>query len=256
MKYYDHFVLPFLIGAIVLFSVVLYKYVRWFLRMPVEDRRRFRRRIFTRRTFGAIGEVFSESLLHRRIFRINPLLGYMHMSLAFGWFLLIIVGWMETSYFMRWGFAPIHTHIFFKYFFSGIQNEPYYAAGYAFVMDFLLLFVLSGVALAWFKRIRSRAMGMRRTTRHTVGDRIALSALWLIFPARLIAESTTSGIYNNGSFLTGSLGRAMSSLFGPANLEILERFNAAGLEFAFPTSTNYLIAQNTTAETNKEQVVK
>lgn len=40
------------------------------------------------------------------------------------------------------------------------------------------------------------------------------------------------------------------------NLEILERFNAAGLEFAFPTSTNYLIAQNTTAETNKEQVVK
>lgn len=40
------------------------------------------------------------------------------------------------------------------------------------------------------------------------------------------------------------------------NLAILERFNAAGLEFAFPTSTNYLIAQNTTAETNKEQVVK
>ncbi len=40
------------------------------------------------------------------------------------------------------------------------------------------------------------------------------------------------------------------------NLEILERFNAAGLEFAYPTSTNYLITQNSTAETTKEQVVK
>ena len=40
--------------------------------------------------------VVSESLHHRRIFRVNPLLGYMHMSLAFGWFLLIAVGWAET----------------------------------------------------------------------------------------------------------------------------------------------------------------
>ncbi|MBQ4279984.1 MAG: 4Fe-4S dicluster domain-containing protein [Rikenellaceae bacterium] len=224
MKYYDHFVLPFLIGAIVLFAVVLYKYVRWFWLLPPEDKRTFRRGIFTRKTFGAVGEVFSESLLHRRIFRANPLLGYMHMSLAFGWFLLIVVGWMETSYFMRWGFAPIHTHIFFKYFFSGVQNEPYYAAGYAFAMDFLLLFVLSGVALAWFKRVRSRAMGMRRTTRHTAGDRVALSALWFIFPARLVAESTTSGIYGNGSFLTGSVGRALSAGLGPGGLAAFEPY--------------------------------
>ena len=31
------------------------------------------------------------------------------------------------------------------------------------------------------------------------------------------------------------------------NLAILEQFNAAGLEFAFPTSTNYIVGQNTTA---------
>ena len=37
-----------------------------------------------------------ESLLHRRIFKVNPLLGYMHMSLAFGWFLLIVVGWIAS----------------------------------------------------------------------------------------------------------------------------------------------------------------
>lgn len=35
---------------------------------------------------------------------------------------------------------------------------------------------------------------MRRTTKHVLGDRIALSALWLIFPARLLAESMTSAV--------------------------------------------------------------
>lgn len=40
------------------------------------------------------------------------------------------------------------------------------------------------------------------------------------------------------------------------NLAILEQFNAAGLEFAFPTSTNYIIAQNNTAQTSEGAVVK
>ena len=39
---------------------------------------------------------------------------------------------------------------------------------------------------------------MRRTTKHVPGDRIALSALWFVFPARLIAESTTCALYGGG----------------------------------------------------------
>ena len=81
-------------------------------------------------------------------------------------------------------------------------------------MDLLLLFVLSGVALAWFKRLRSRALGLRRTTRHVAGDRVALAALWFIFPARLAAESATCALYGGGSFLTGTLGGWMAAHAG------------------------------------------
>ena len=218
MNYYDHFILPFTIGVVVLFAVVLYKYIRWFVRLPFEDKKRFRKGLFTTKTFKAVGEVFSESLLHRRIFRINPLLGYMHMSLAFGWFLLIVVGWIETSFHLGGEFAPLHTHIFFKYFFSDAGSEGLFP----FLMDLFLLFVLSGVVLAWGKRMRSKMMGMRRTTKHTPGDRIALSALWLIFPARLAAESVTSGLHHSGSFLTGSIGRTLASVLTPEQLAAAE----------------------------------
>ena len=217
MQYYAHFIIPFTVGVAILFAVVLYKYVRWFWRMPSADKKLFGKGIFTSKTWGAVGEALSESLLHRRIFRTNPLLGYMHMSLAFGWFLLIVVGWIETTMFLRGEFAPLHTHIFFKYFF------PEEGTGiFPFLMDFLLLFVLSGVALAWFKRMRSRTLGMRRTTKHTRGDRIALAALWFIFPARLLAESATSAIHHSGNFLTGSVGKALAAICPSGVLDMVE----------------------------------
>ena len=133
------------------------------------------------------------------------------MSLAFGWFLLIAVGWIETIAYLGFQWVPLHGHVFFKYFvpLNGItEHKPIFD----FVMDGLLLFVLSGVALAWIKRMRSRAMGMKRTTKHILFDRIALSALWFIFPLRLTAESITAGIYGGGSFLTGGIGTLLSSV--------------------------------------------
>jgi Fe-S oxidoreductase len=78
-------------------------------------------------------------------------------------------------------------------------------------MDFFLLLVLSGLGLAIFKRFRSVALGLKRTTRQRPADRIALSALWLIFPIRLLAESATCGANGTGSFLTGTLGHLMAS---------------------------------------------
>ena len=117
------------------------------------------------------------------------------MSLAFGWFLLIVVGWLETVAYLGLEPVPLQGHVFFKYFATGIsEHKPVFD----FVMDALLLFVLSGVALAWGKRFYSRAMGMRRTTKHFLGDRVALSTLWLIFPSRLVAESLTCALYGGG----------------------------------------------------------
>ena len=96
MTFYAPFCLPFIIGAAVMFAVLAWKWGTWLYRLPRADKKRILFGLPTRRTFGAAWEVVSESLLHRRIFRVNPLLGYMHMSLAFGWCLLIAVGYLPS----------------------------------------------------------------------------------------------------------------------------------------------------------------
>lgn len=214
MDFYAPFTWPFLIGAVAMFGTILTKWGLWWWRIPREKKGQLLREVFTRKSILAIGEVVSEALLHRRIWRIHPMLGYMHMSLALGWFLLIAVGWVETMAYLGPVFVPLQGHVFFKYFAVGLTHIPLFEQ----VMDGLLLFVLSGVLLAWMKRLRSRLMGMRRTTRHVLGDRVALSALWAIFPLRLVAESLTCALYGSHGFLTGSLGGALASLLTPEAL--------------------------------------
>ena len=210
MTFFAPFCIPFMVGAAVMFLTLAWKWGVWLWRLPRADKMRIVRGLPTRRTAEAVWEVVSESLLHRRIFRVNPLLGYMHMSLAFGWFLLIAVGWIETVAYLGFRYVPLQGHVFFKYFATGLEHKP----AFDFAMDLLLLFVLSGVALAWAKRFRSRAMGLRRTTKHVPGDRVALSALWFVFPARLAAESATCALYGGGGFLTGSLGAWLADHVG------------------------------------------
>lgn len=220
MTFFAKFCIPFIIGTVFLFAVVLIKYLTWLRELPKSDLKLIIRGIPTPRTLTAVWEVVCESLLHRRIFRVNPMLGYMHMSLAFGWFLLIAVGWIETVAYLGLRWVPLQGHVFFKYFvpLNGItEHKPLFD----FAMDALLLFVLSGVGLAWFKRMRSRALGMKRTTKHILFDRIALSALWCIFPVRLLAESITAAIYGGGSFLTGGIGSALASIMSVNVLSVL-----------------------------------
>lgn len=211
MTFYAPFTIPFTIGTILLFAIIAIKWLLWFSHLPRVDRRLVRHNLFTRKTLLATVEVVRESLLHARIFKVNPLLGYMHMSLAFGWFLLIVVGWIETIVYLGFELIPLQGHVFFKYFIP-LNNITEHHPFFEQLMDGLLLFVLSGVALAWYKRLRSKAMGMRKTTKHVAFDRIALSALWFIFPARLVAESLTAAIYGGNGFLTGSIGNALSNI--------------------------------------------
>ena len=220
MTFFADFCIPFIAGATVMFAAVVLKYATWFHRLPKSDKIAIAKGVFTTRSIAAAWEVFRESLLHRRIFRVNPLLGYMHMSLAFGWFLLIVVGWIETVAYLGFRWVPLQGHVFFKYF-APLNGIAEHKPAFDFAMDLLLLFVLSGVALAWFKRIRSRALGMKRTTKHVLFDRIALSALWFVFPARLVTESITCGIYGGGSFLTGGLGTLLDKALGQQVLHAL-----------------------------------
>lgn len=208
--YFDNFVIPFLAGTVFMFAVIAWKWGRWLWMLPGDDKKAIGRGIFSAATLKAVGEAVSECLLHRKIFRVNPLLGYMHMSLALGWFLLIAVGWVEAAAVLGGG-TPLHAHVFFRYFDPAVHSgwNPF-----AFIMDLLLLMVLSGVMLAWFKRMRSKALGMKRTTKHVMVDRIALTSLWFIFPLRLVAESFTAALKHNGGFLTGSVGDFIASVMG------------------------------------------
>ena len=156
-----------------------------------------------------------ESLLHRKIFKVNPLLGYMHMSLAFGWFMLIAIGNLESRLHNLTAMNLPYYPIFFKFFVHDKPNTPF-SSGFTFAMDFFLSLVLSGVLLALLKRFLFRPFGLKRSTKLRKRDNFALICLWLIFPFRLLAESATSATNHSGGFLTGSFGNLLSHLsFAP-----------------------------------------
>lgn len=203
--YYDHFVLPFSIGLGFLLVFIIIKFLIWIFRMPAHDIRKFFRGVFSLKLFKAGWEMIREGLLHRNMYRVNPLLGYMHMSFAFGWFMLIAMGNLETRMLSGSEMNPPYYPIFFKYF----EMQPLawqWAGVFSFIMDLLLLYVLSGFVLVLIKRIRRRFFGMKRATKHRLFDRIAMASLWMIFPFRLLAESVTAGLFHNGSFMTQPLG--------------------------------------------------
>lgn len=217
MTSFDPFVLPFTGGVIFLLGLLIYKYVRWISLLSRSDKKILWQGIFRWKFLGFIKEVLVESLIHRRIWKVNPLLGYMHMSLAFGWFALIVVGAIESRVQHDFESEPFWQPIFYKYFQRDMAGLPY-AGTFNFLMDLLLLYILSGVILAMVKRIRSRWFGMKKTTRQSLPDQFALASLWLIFPMRLLAESFTAGQYHNGGFLTGNLGKVFSMMLPLSDL--------------------------------------
>lgn len=212
---FNPFVIPFNIG---LYFILLYAVTRsviWFRELSRPDKLRLQRGFFGKAFGQSLREIFLESLIHRKILKTNLRLGYMHMSLAFGWFLLILFGTLEADIFGEKHLNAPYKAIFFK-FFNPDHGKTFFESGYSFLMDLILAFILSGLLLAIIKRFTSKAVGMKKTTRLKTLDKIALTSLWLIFPSRLIAESLTSGAYGTGSFLTGTLGSWLAS-FMPAN---------------------------------------
>ncbi len=213
------FIWPFTIGLLFITSFLVVIIGIWISSLSKIDKSRIWHSIFTRKSLLAIREIFMESLIHRKIFRKNPVLGYMHMSLAFGWFLLIVVGHIEAVIHCKSLSVTAYKAIFFRYF----VTEPEVTLSgkiLAASMDLLLVFVLSGVLLAYYKRINRRIFGMKKTTRLKAGDRIALSALWLIFPLRFMAESVSAGIHQNGSIFSQPTGNILATLLPVQSLEM------------------------------------
>ncbi len=207
---FDPFVLPFLLGTIFLLVILSWRYFKWLDELKVSDRYKFIKGLFSLNLFRAIRDVFSESLLHRKIFRANIFLGFMHMSFAFFWFLLIVVGSFESKLYAKYPFNAPYDPIFFKFFEHNLdQFGPH--KWFFFFMDLFLLFILIAVVMALVKKAYSKLFGMKRATRHRLVDRLARIFLWLIFPLRWLAESATAGIHNNGGFLTQNTGNFMNS---------------------------------------------
>lgn len=213
--YFSPFVLPFVLGTVALFAICIIKYVRWYRNFDRVQRSKVKKNILSWKFLPAILEAFLECLLHRKVFRRNPVLGYMHSSIAFGWFLLIVVGAIEAEVGIS-GSKPFWVAIFYRFFVH--KHAAGVGAVFTNVMDALLLIVLSGVLLAVFKMLYSKIVGMRRITKHVMFDRFAKFSLWFIFPLRLLSESFTAALYGNGGFLTQTLG----NLFAPLANEYVE----------------------------------
>jgi Fe-S oxidoreductase len=219
MDFPPSFILPFTIGLLFISVFLVIIIGIWISGLSRIDKSRIIHSIFTRKSLLAIRETFMEALLHRKIFRKNPVLGYMHMSLAFGWFLLIVVGHIDAVNHYQTFSVPAYKAIFMRYF---VTEAATTISGkiLAASMDLLLLFVLSGVMLAYFKRLNSRIFGMRKTTKLKMGDRIALSALWLIFPLRFLAESVSAGIHHNGSIISQPTGQLLASILPVQSIQM------------------------------------
>jgi Fe-S oxidoreductase len=218
--HFNLFVIPFMAGMVILTILLAFLYIKWLSNLEEGTFKKIGPKIFTVRTLNALGEVFMESLLHRRVFKNNRLLGYMHMSLAFGWFLLIVIGKFETFFYTGKFANEFYYPVFFRFF----ELNPHKSTMLLFfnaAMDFTLLIVLSGIVVAILRRFRPGVTGMKKNTKHSLGDRLSLTALWLIFPLRLLAESATAGYTGNGSFLTQPVGNFMELFLPTEQLSII-----------------------------------
>ena len=217
---FDPFVLPFVIGTTFVLLYCFIGMIRIIWQLPKEDRRKFGLSLVTPKTLWKnIKDLFGDCLFHVKIWKRKPLIGYMHSAIAFGWFMIIIVGHFETVAFsplrgvempfMQKLMSNLYIPIFFRYF--AIEGLTLKAHIFSFLMDFFLLMIISGIVIAVVKRQRPKKVGMKRVTKFGIKEDLVRIALWTIFPLRFLAESSVAG-FAGGSFLTKFLG--FDLLFG------------------------------------------
>jgi len=216
---YSNFVIPFVVGISFMLIWLTVGLIRLLVKIPAEDRRRFWKSLVTPKiAMKNIKDLFCDCLFHTKIWKRKPLLGYMHSSIAFGWFMLIVLGHIEVALFvpkhLAWTDGGLFYPIFYRYFvWMNPGHVTLRGSFFFFLMDFFLLYVLTGVGMAIFKRFRSIVLGMRHTTKPSLADRVALYSLWMIFPLRLLAESFTADL-SGGSFLTVPVNHLWHWIFG------------------------------------------
>ena len=188
------FVLPFVLGMAFVLTYCFVGLIRVISQLPKDDRKKLGRSLVTPKTAWAnIRDLFGDCLFHVKIWKRNPVLGYMHTAIAFGWFMIIVIGHVMLFTLkplqgvevegLQGMFTNFYYPIFFKYF---AEETPVFA----FLMDFFLLMIISGILIAVVKKIHSKIVGVKRVMHFGFADTLIRFALWTIFPFRLIAEKT------------------------------------------------------------------
>lgn len=210
---YNDFVIPFMVGMIFVLTYCVVAAIRIWFQLSKEDRKKVLISLITPKTaLKNIKDLFYDCLFHVKLWKRNKLLGFMHSSIAFGWFMLIVLGHVECILYTPHRMKMMYFPIFFR-FFVAEDHATMQGSVFFFLMDLFLLIILAGIFLAILKRIRSRFFGMRRTTNLSITDQIGLYSLWLIFPLRLFAEGFTADI-SGGSFLTKSMNLVFHNFLG------------------------------------------
>ena len=194
MKIFDPFVLPFVLGMAFVLTYCFVGLIKVILQLPKDDRKKFWRSLVTPKTAWAnIRDLFGDCLFHVKIWKRNPILGYMHSAIAFGWFMIIVIGHVMLFTLKPLqgveieGFARTFTNFYYPIFFKYFAEE---GKIFGFLMDFFLLMIISGILIAVVKKIHSKIVGVKRVTKFGFADNMIRFALWTIFPFRLIAEKT------------------------------------------------------------------
>ena len=87
------FVLPFVIGMVFVLTYCVVGLIRVISQLPKDDRKKFWRSLVTPKTaWTNVRDLIGDCLLHVKIWKRNPILGYMHSAIAFGWFMIIVIG--------------------------------------------------------------------------------------------------------------------------------------------------------------------
>ena len=188
------FVLPFVLGMAFVLTYCLVGLFRIIGQLPKDDRKKFWHSLVTPKTAWAnIRDLFGDCLFHVKIWKRNPILGYMHSAIAFGWFMIIVIGHVMLFTLKPLqnvdvqGFARTFTNFYYPIFYKHFAEET---PIFAFLMDFFLIVIITGIFIAVVKKIYSGVVGVKRVTKFGFADNMIRFALWTIFPFRLIAEKT------------------------------------------------------------------
>ena len=211
---FSPYVIPFTAGLIFVIIATFYFWIKALKQLDPEETRKVKENLFSPRIvpilFSWVNEVFLESLLHRKIFRQNFLLGLMHMLIAFGWFIAIFAEHIRLWVYTLNPIEPIYFPIFLFDFLRPVGAES--AVGmspapmlfemttfmmvFIFLHDFFMTMILTGKALSIVKKYKPGLFGMTGGVKHNQYDKLIVMLLMLLFIPRMFAVGCS--VYNYG----------------------------------------------------------